>query len=109
LLDLLDVKGALVSIDAMGCQHKIAQKIVDGGGDYLLSLKGNQSTLHDDVKTYFNQAKQNPIKPEMAQEYDKGHGRIECRTCAVITDVQWLKEAHPHWPNLNCKGCCLTL
>ena len=38
----------------------------------------------------------------MAQEYDKGHGRIECRTCAVITDVQWMKEAHPHWPTLNC-------
>ena len=102
LLDLLDIKGALVSIDAMGCQHKIAQKIVDGGGNYLLALKGNQSTLHNDVITYFNQAKQNPIKPEMAQEYDKGHGRVECRTCAVISDVQWLKEAHPQWSNLNC-------
>lgn len=102
LLDLLDVKGALVSIDAMGCQHKIAQKIVDGGGDYLLALKGNQSTLHDDVKTYFNQTRQNPVQVETFQEYDKGHGRLESRICSVITDIQWLKETHPYWPNLNC-------
>ena len=55
LLAWLDVRGAIVTIDAMGCQKAIAEKIIDKGGDYLLALKGNQSNLHDDVRLHFEQ------------------------------------------------------
>jgi predicted transposase YbfD/YdcC len=52
-LDWLDVRGAIVTIDAMGCQKSITKKIVDKGGDYVIALKGNQESLHDDVKLHF--------------------------------------------------------
>lgn len=55
LLDWLDVCGAIVTIDAMGCQKSITKKIVDKGGDYVIALKGNQESLHDDVKLHFEQ------------------------------------------------------
>jgi hypothetical protein len=55
LLEWLDVRGAIVTIDAMGCPKAIAKKIIDKGGDYLLALTGNQSSLHDDVRLHFEQ------------------------------------------------------
>lgn len=55
LLTWLDVRGTTVTIDAMGCQKAIAEKIIEKGGDYLLALKGNQSSLHDDVRLHFEQ------------------------------------------------------
>ncbi|MDD5462578.1 MAG: ISAs1 family transposase, partial [Methylococcales bacterium] len=55
LLAWLDVRGAIVTIDAIGCQKAIAEKIIDKGGDYLLALKGNQSGLHDEVRLHFEQ------------------------------------------------------
>ena len=58
LLDLLTVKGAIVTIDAMGCQTEIAAKIIDKGADYVLALKGNQGTLRDDVELFFNEQKE---------------------------------------------------
>lgn len=101
LLDLLDINGALVSIDAMGCQHAIAQKIIDGGGDYLLSLKGNQSTLHDDVKTHFKEKADAANQIEEHTEHDKGHGRFETRVCRVITGLDYIKEHHEKWPHIS--------
>jgi predicted transposase YbfD/YdcC len=62
LLSRLDIAGAVVTIDAMGCQKKIAQQIKQQGGDYVLSLKGNQGNLHDDVETYFT----SPLSPAVA-------------------------------------------
>jgi len=53
LLEMLEIKGCIVTIDAMGTQKKIAEKIIDKEGDYVLALKGNQETLHDDVRLYF--------------------------------------------------------
>jgi predicted transposase YbfD/YdcC len=92
LLAWLDVRGAIVTIDAMGCQKAIAGKIIDKGGDYLLALKGNQSNLHDDVRLHFEQtAPASLARMTRAESVDKGHGRIEVRLCRVSTDIDWLR------------------
>ena len=98
LLSRLDIAGAVVTIDAMGCQKKIAKQIIEQGGDYVLSLKGNQSSLHDDVVTYFT----SPLSPEPAlQSVDGGHGRVETRTIRISDDIDWLKEHHSAWSGLQ--------
>jgi predicted transposase YbfD/YdcC len=99
LLKLLDLRGATISIDAMGCQRAVAQQILDGGGHYLLGLKGNQSTLYEDVKLFFEQI---PAGAGLHrhEETDKGHGRIEIRRCDVTDDTGWLQEQHA-WPGLR--------
>jgi len=97
LLERLDITGAVVTIDAMGCQQKIAEQIVRQGGDYVLSLKGNQGCLLDDVETYF----QSKLAPEaVSLGVDAEHGRLETRLIAVTDDIAWLRELHP-WPGLN--------
>ncbi len=102
LLAWLDVRGAIVTIDAMGCQKAIAEKIIDKGGDYLLALKGNQSSLHDDVRLHFEQtAPASLARMTRAESVDKGHGRIEVRQCRVSTDIDWLRVRHPEWKNLG--------
>ena len=80
LIKLLDIKGAIVTIDAMGCQHKIAKEIIKKEAHYLLSLKGNQSSLHDDVKLLFSSPPKSAKFGE-AEQIDKGHGRLEIRRC----------------------------
>jgi predicted transposase YbfD/YdcC len=103
LLEWLDVRGAIVTIDAMGCQKSITKKIVDKGGDYFIALKGNQESLHDDVKLHFEyptrEAKTTLL---FAETVDKGHGRIEVRRCQLSNDIDWLKQRHPAWEKLNC-------
>lgn len=102
LLEWLDVRGAIVTIDAMGCQKAIAEKIIDKGGDYLLALKGNQSSLHDDVRLHFEQPDADSLaRMNHAETIDKGHGRIEVRQCRLSTDIDWLRERHPEWKNLS--------
>lgn len=78
VLKLLDLRGCIVTMDAMGCQQKIAQQIIDQGGDYLIGLKGNQGTTYEAVKNHFQliAATRRPTH----EETDKGHGRIEIRT-----------------------------
>jgi predicted transposase YbfD/YdcC len=99
LLNQLDIAGAVITMDAMGCQTKIAQKIIDKKGDYLLSLKGNQGTLHEDVKLYFDSQK---TCPEVGHEhYDGGHGRFEKRAAFASSDIDWLKNSHPQWAGLT--------
>lgn len=98
LLNLLDVKGHIVTIDAMGCQHAIADLIVSKGGDYIFSLKGNQGLLCEDVELFLNDPR---FKNANCTDYDKGHGRFETRTCIVATDVAWLRERHPKWQTIN--------
>ncbi len=100
LLDLLDIAGSIVTIDAMGCQTKIVEKIVDQGADYLIGLKGNQGLLNDDVRLFFEKkAKKKVFSTET--EHDKGHGRIESRECTVTEDIAWLRKRHPKWKKLN--------
>lgn len=100
LIKLLDLKGAIVTIDAMGCQHKIATQIIEKEADYLLSLKGNQSFLHDDVKTFFDSPPKG-ITLKEAEQIDKAHGRFEVRRCRVYSDIDWLKERHDQWKHLS--------
>lgn len=100
VLDLLDLENKVITIDAMGAQREICQKIVDGKGDYVISLKGNQGTLHEDVKLYLK----DPKNHEMSNENnDKGHGRLEQRVAVVAHDIGWLNEWHA-WPGLKAIG-----
>jgi predicted transposase YbfD/YdcC len=99
LLELLDVKGHIVTIDAMGCQYAIADKILSKEGDYIFSLKGNQGNLHEDIKLYFNSQSTKNISSCI--DNVKGHGRYETRECFICTDVQWLQEKYPHWGTIN--------
>jgi predicted transposase YbfD/YdcC len=90
LLQRLELKGALVTIDAMGCQTKIAATILDRGADYLLAVKDNQPALHDDIKRYFDDAP--PEELQTCQTTDADHGRIEVRRHVVSHNVDWLAE-----------------
>jgi len=103
LLDLLAIEGAIVTIDAMGCQRAIARKIVDKKADYIFGLKGNQGTLRDDVELLVNEQKTRNFadsKISRAETIDADNGRIETRVTTVIHDVEWLRERHD-WPGLN--------
>lgn len=87
LLEVLDLKGCIVSIDAMGCQHAIANKIINKKADYILALKGNQGLLHEDVSDFFNYAITNNFKNieyDFYEDFDSGHGRVETRCCWII-------------------------
>jgi len=102
LLDMLAIDGAIVTIDAMGCQRAIAAKIRDKKADYLLALKGNQTSLHEDVALFVAEQKANGFqhaKTTRHQTVDGDHGRIETRTTTVIHDVEWLQKRHK-WPGL---------
>lgn len=81
LLDLLDLRGVTVTIDAAGCQTKVAEKIVDKGGDYVFGLKGNQKTLHNGAKQLFKTAK---TFADSYEESASGHGRTETRRCDIL-------------------------
>ena len=89
-LQRLELKGALVTIDAMGCQTKIAATILDRGADYLLAVKDNQPTLHDDIKCYFDDAPASEV--QTFEITDGDHGRIEVRRHVVSHRVDWLAE-----------------
>jgi len=100
LLDMLAIEGAVVTIDAMGCQRAIAQKIVDKKADYILALKGNQGSLREDVDLFVAEQKAKDFKHTtvtQAQTVDGDHGRVETRDITVIHDVGWLQMRH-NWP-----------
>lgn len=103
LLDMLAIEGAIVTIDAMGCQRDIAQKVLGKKADYLLALKGNQGSLREDVELFVAEQqavdfKDTPVSRD--QTVDGDHGRIETRNTTVIHDVAWLQKRH-NWPGLN--------
>lgn len=98
LLKRLDLQGQVVTIDAMGCQREICQQIVEQDGDYVISLKGNQGSLHQDVRLWFEDKESQP--DHVWEEWDKGHGRIEHRLCCASADIAWLQERH-NWPGLG--------
>ena len=103
LLDLLAIEGAIVTIDAMGCQRGSAQKIIEKKADYVLALKGNQGSLHEDVKLFIaEQTAKNFEDATISRDrsVDADHGRIETRNVTVIHDVAWLRQRHD-WPGLN--------
>lgn len=95
LLEALLLKGAVVTIDAMGCQHAIAQKIVQGGADYVLTVKDNQPTLSEALRELFAAHDARGLKTVHFDEHieiGKDHGRIETRRCVVSEDIQWLVQ-----------------
>jgi predicted transposase YbfD/YdcC len=103
LLDMMAIEGAVVTIDAMGCQRNIARKIIDKKADYIIALKGNQGTLHDDVKLLAVEQKTNGFKDVAISRHetvDGDHGRIETRSYTVFHDIEWLQERHD-WPGLK--------
>jgi predicted transposase YbfD/YdcC len=104
LLELLDLKGATITIDAMGCQKSIAGKIVDGGGDYYLGLKQNQPQLYEKVKNLMDEAileKFAKMKHDFFEETDGDHGRIETRRVWCTSEVKWLGELANGWAGLG--------
>lgn len=103
LLDLLSLEGATVTIDAMGCQREIAQKVLDRKGDYILALKGNQGALHEDTTIFLEEQKTRGFTDttiSVDEKVDADHGRIETRRVTVVHDVAWLRERHA-WPGLS--------
>lgn len=103
LLDMLSIEGAIVTIDAIGCQRDIARQIGDQKADYVLALKGNQGSLRQDVETFVAEQQAKGFADTTIsrdQTVDGDHGRIETRTTTVIHDVAWLQQRHD-WPGLN--------
>ena len=103
LLEMLAIEGAIVTIDAMGCQRDIAKTIIDKKADYVLALKGNQGSLRDDVELFVAEQKARDFQDTTIsrdQTVEGDHGRIETRTTTVIHDVAWLQQRH-HWPGLK--------
>ncbi len=104
LLEMIDVKGRIITTDAMGCQKDIARRIVEKKGDYVFCLKGNQESLHNDVKFFFDEAKAANFKDveyRYFETVEKDHGRIEIRRCWVVEEdaIKWLEKGD-QWPGL---------
>lgn len=106
LLDLLSIKGCLVTIDAMGCQKDIAAKIVDKDADYLLAVKGNQETLHEGIQAAFR----NHLKsePEQLNSVEKAHGRIEYREYHVLDSSVLPASMTGAWVGLKTIGLAIS-
>jgi predicted transposase YbfD/YdcC len=103
LLAMMAIEGAIVTIDAMGCQREIADQILHQKADYVLALKGNQGTLREDVEIFAAEQKATGFKDTKVSRHetvDGDHGRIETRTYTAIHDVAWLQERHD-WPGLK--------
>jgi predicted transposase YbfD/YdcC len=103
LLTMLAIEGAIVTIDAIGCQRDIASAILDKKADYVLALKGNQGSLREDVELFAAEQKARDFADtEITRDttVDGDHGRIETRTTTVINDVDWLQKRHD-WPGLK--------
>ena len=110
LLELLDLNGALVTIDAMGCQKEIARGVVEAGGDYVLTVKDNQPHLLADIQECFAAALENDFAGLSHDSYetkDKGHGREEARYYDVIYEPEKLRNKEA-WAELSVIGMCLS-
>jgi predicted transposase YbfD/YdcC len=100
LLEIMDIDNCTITIDAMGAQREICEKIVKKNGEYVISLKGNQGTLHEDVSLYMQDGES---YSSINENNDKGHGRIEQRIAYVSQSIDWLQEHHK-WPGLKSIG-----
>jgi predicted transposase YbfD/YdcC len=108
LLELLDLDGALVTIDAIGCQKGIAKKIIDRGGDYLLVVKANQERLLDDIQATVTKALDGELPAGRVRQCtlrEHGHGRTEERHCVVIEDLSGIRD-RTAWSHLRAVGMC---
>lgn len=104
LLELLNIKDSTITMDAMGCQYKIGDLIVDKGADYVLGLKGNQGEFFDDVKLYLDSQLTCEFKEQthsVHRSINGDHGRIDTREVWLVADVDWLIARHPRWKSLK--------
>lgn len=100
LMDMISVEGCIVTIDAMGCQKAITEKITDKGADYVIALKGNQKNLLEETEVFFEDFSD---FAQNTETYDVGHGRKETREYFLETNVAWLPQK-PDWRNLKAIG-----
>lgn len=110
LLELLDLHGALVTIDAMGCQKAIAKKIIDGGGDFVLTVKDNQENLRADIQQALIDAYEKDfvgLKHDTYETHERGHGREEYRCYTVLESTAGIRNADA-WTGLTTIGVCYS-
>lgn len=103
ILEQVNIQGAVITIDAMGCQKGIAAQICDNGADYVLALKGNAGLIYDEVVLYFKEAKEagyEYLEHTCSVEKDLTHGRSVSRTVRCVQDVEWLPQL-AEWKNLK--------
>jgi predicted transposase YbfD/YdcC len=106
LLELLELKGCIVTIDALGCRTKLAAQITEQGGDYVLGLKGNRSTLHEEVGEFFTTASAGEfagVVHDDIEETDKGHGRLEVRRYWITEELSTVSDT-ARWTALRSIG-----
>jgi predicted transposase YbfD/YdcC len=108
LLDLLTIENCVVTIDAMGCQKDIVEKIVEKRADYVLALKGNQPSMYEDVKLFFQDIIAEPTDTKKYyRDINKDHGRIEYREYWITDDIDWLtnKKEWAHLKSIGMNRC----
>ena len=98
LLECLDIRGCVVTLDAMGCQRNICEKILEDEGDYVIGLKGNQGNLNEDVRLLLQDCQL--LETDISTSYDAGHGRVETRKVTAIAAGEYLSNTH-QWPGLQ--------
>jgi predicted transposase YbfD/YdcC len=106
LLNILNLKNCVVTVDAMGCQKKVAGNIHDKGADYVLSLKGNHGQIHEEVETFFESEiddKHSEFTIKSISTVEKDHGRIEERTYTLCDQITWIPD-HNDWAGLSAIG-----
>lgn len=96
LLEILDIAGSIITIDAMGCQKEIVKKIQSQNADYIIGLKGNQGYLKEQVENLFTQSRVDDV----SEQTEKDHGRIETRKCSVISNLEWIDDKES-WAGLQ--------
>lgn len=107
LLDLLDIKGSIVTIDAMGCQRAIATKIKEKEADYVIAVKGNQGHLHQSIKDFFeicHEEEFSNVSHQYHEEVDSGHGRVESRKYWISDTLISIKDLTLKWSGLISVG-----
>lgn len=106
LLELLEISGCIITMDAMGCQREYAAQIIGKGADYVLALKGNQGLSHEEVKTFFEDSLKlrfEDVPHQFCSTTERDHGRIETRRCWLLTELRWFEKAKD-WPGLQGVG-----
>lgn len=105
LLDMLNIEGIVVSMDAIHCQRDTIKKVIDNGGEYIVQLKGNQGNFHEDVYAMFDDKYMDETDKdseyEVFQTIEKGHGRIEKRTCYVLANIEYFTDYIVDWKGLK--------
>lgn len=104
LLDMISVKGCMVSLDAMGTQKAIADKIIKKKADYCLAVKDNQKGLLEDIRPFFEADTERDDSDDSYETLEKAHGQIELRRYEVINDTRWLRKSHPEWGHIQSIG-----